>query len=203
MADTVERLEAVDAARWWIGWHPFASVFGGIAVGAAVGYLTQPWLVVVGAMVGIAAFVVGALYVNGEAPAIVDSFERDGPELALSNLDYDGRNVTEYTAVEPADSPPPPVLDERSEYTAYAVVLGDEGMAVYDGLELDLVSRSVTAADESFVFPYADVTELRYENHMLHVETAEESYSRRLPESLRGAVEEAERRRENAISVDG
>ena len=195
MADTVGRLEAVDPVRWWIGWHPFASVFGGIAVGGAVGYVTQPWLVVVGAMLGIAAFVAGALYVNAEAPAIVDSFERDGPELALSNLHYEDENVSHYTAVVPGDSPPPPVLDERSEYTAYAVAVGDRGMAVYDGLELDLVDRSVTAADESFEFPYDDVTEFGYGNHMLHVETAAESYSRRLPESLREAVDEAEKRR--------
>lgn len=203
MADTVEGLASVDPVRWWIGWHPFASVFGGIAVGAAIGYVTEPWLVVVGAMLGTAAFVVGTLYVNSEAPAIVASFERDGPELALSNLDYDGENVSAYTAVEPGDSPPPPVLDERSEYTAYAVAVGDEGIAVYDGLDLDLVSRSVTAADESFAFPYTDATELRYENQMLHVETAEGHYSRRLPESLREAVEEAERRRPETAAVDG
>lgn len=198
MSDTVERLGAVDPVRWWIGWHPFASVLGGIAVGAAVGYVTAPWLVVVGAMLGIAAFVVGALYVNSEAPAVVAAFERDGPELAVSALDYDDENVSYYTAVEPGDSPPPPVLDERSEYTAYAVAVGDGGMAVYDGLELDLVDRSVTAADESFEFPYAEVERFGYGNHMLHVETAGESYSRRLPESLREAIDEAEKRRESA-----
>ncbi len=202
MADTVERLAAVDPVRWWIGWHPFVSVFGGIAVGAVAGYLTEPWLVAVGAMLGTAVFAIGALYVNAEAPAIVASFERDGPEMALAHLDDAGENDSTYTAVEPGDSLSPPMLDERSEYTAYAVAVGDEWMAVYDGLKLDLVGRSVTDAEESFVLPYADVTELRYENNRLHVETIDGSYSRRLPESLREAVEEADRRRSRTAPAD-
>lgn len=75
---TTEPLEAVDAGRWWIHWHSFARLFGGIAAGAVVGSITHPWLVVVGAMLGTATFVVGTLDVNSEAQGTVASFER-GP----------------------------------------------------------------------------------------------------------------------------
>ena len=197
--DTVERLAALDPVRWWLGWHPFGSVLGGIAVGVVAGYAVVPWLVVVGSILGIAAFAVGALYVDSEASAIVAAFETEGPEIALASLDPDDA-VTD-SAVEPTDSLSPPMLDERSEYAAAAVAVGDTALVVSDRVELDLVARSVTTPGEPRRYAYADVGAFRYANGTLSVDIDGETESRPLPASLREAVAEAERRREAFASA--
>jgi len=199
--DTVERLDALDPVRWWLGWHPFGSVLGGIAVGVVAGYAVVPWLVVVGSILGIAAFAVGALYVDSEASAIVAAFETEGPEIALASLDPDDAAAVTDSAVEPADSLSPPMLDERSEYAAAAVAVGDTALLVSDRVELDLVARSVTTPGEPRRYAYADVGAFRYANGTLSVDIDGETESRPLPESLREAVAEAERRRDAFASA--
>lgn len=161
-----ERVDGINQALWWIGWHGKGTIGGVTVLGAGIGYLVDStvFLGVLGFFASPLVWIIGVYHINTNYKTVLEVFHSEVSEAGQEVLRLDGEedNVEVYSLFGGTGSKP--LRRPNLSYSSATMYVADVSLTVHDGNELDMVRLKPEINDSTNEIFYDQVAGVYYDD---------------------------------------